>query len=114
MVKELLGDYARTLMKRQGHDDNYDIAFRHFVLQSGQRREIEAANEVFILMEPVTGLSIKSEFGFFDLSFDRTDELQYVHEGFIVLQNYSPATVHVRFVQVTPLLKSKANNGKHD
>jgi hypothetical protein len=40
----------------------------------------------------------------FDLSFDRIDELQYVHQGFISIHNYSSTLNHVQFVQVTPIL----------
>jgi len=107
MVKELISEYIRSRMEKLNYGTEYYIEFRHLVLQPGQHKDIEAYNDLMVLVEPVEGVNIKSDFGMFDLSFDRIDELQYVHQGFISIHNYSPSLNHVQFVQVTPILKSK-------
>jgi hypothetical protein len=107
MVKELISEYIRSRMEKLNYGTDYYIDFRHIVLQPGQHKDIEAYNELYVLVEPVDNINIKSDFGLFDLSFDRIDELQYVHQGFISIHNYSITLNHVQFVQVTPILKSK-------
>ena len=107
MVKELISEYIRSRMEKLNYGTDYYIDFRHIVLQPGQHKDIEAYNELYVLVEPVDNVNVKSDFGMFDLSFDRIDELQYVHQGFISIHNYSPTLNHVQFVQVTPILKSK-------
>lgn len=107
MVKELISEYIRSRMEKLNYGTDYYIEFRHFVLQPGQYRDIEAYNDLYVLVEPVENINIKSDFGMFDLSFDRIDELQYVHQGFISIHNYSKTLNHIQFVQVTPILKTK-------
>lgn len=105
MVKELIAEYVRSRMDKTNYGTQYYIEFRHFVLQPGEHRDVEAYNELYVLVEPVSNVNIKSDFGMFDLSFDRIDELQYVHQGFISIHNYSPTITHLQFVQVTPILR---------
>lgn len=107
MVKELISEYIRSRMEKLNYGTEYYIEFRHLVLQPSEHRDIEAYNDLYVLVEPVENVNIKSDFGLFDLSFDRTDELQYVHQGFISIHNYSSNIAHVQFVQVTPILKAK-------
>ncbi len=107
MVKELISEFIRSRMEKLNYGTEYYIDFHHFVLQPGQHKDVEAYNDLYVLVEPVENVNIKSEFGMFDLSFDRIDELQYVHQGFISIQNYSKTVSHVQFVQVTPILRTK-------
>ena len=107
MVKELLSEYIRSRMEKLNYGTDYYIDFRHLVLQPNQHIDIEAYNELYVLTEPVNDVNIKSDFGMFDLSFDRIDELQYVHQGFISIHNYAPTLNHVQFVQVTPILRNE-------
>lgn len=107
MVKELISEYIRSRMEKLNYGTDYYIDFRHLVLQPGEHRDIEAYNELYVLVEPVDNVNIKSDFGMFDLSFDRIDELQYVHQGFISIHNYSTTMIHIQFIQVTPILRSK-------
>lgn len=105
MVKELISEYIRSRMEKLNYGTDYYIDFHHFVLQAGEHKDIEAYNELYVLVEPVDNINVKSDFGMFDLSFDRIDELQYVHQGFISIHNYSSTLNHIQFVQVTPILK---------
>jgi hypothetical protein len=107
MVKELISEYIRSRMEKLNYGTEYYIDFRHLVLQPGQHKDIEAYNDLYVLVEPVQNINIKSDFGMFDLSFDRIDELQYVHQGFISIHNYSKAINHLQFIQVTPILRTK-------
>ena len=91
MVKELISEYIRSRMEKLNYGIEYYIEFRHLVLQPGEHRDIESYNDLYVLVEPVENVNIKSDFGMFDLSFDRIDELQYVHQGFISIHNYSKA-----------------------
>lgn len=105
MVKELISEYIRSRMEKLNYGSDYYIDFRHLVLQPGQHKDIEAFNELYVLVEPIDNVNIKSDFGMFDLSFDRIDELQYVHQGLISIHNYSSTLNHIQFVQVTPILR---------
>lgn len=108
MVRELISEYIRSRMEKLNYGSDYYIEFRHLVLQPGQDKEVEAYNELYVLVDPVENVSVKSDFGLFDLSCDRVDELQYVHQGLIAIHNYSSTINHLQFVQVTPILKEEA------
>lgn len=108
MIRELASEYIRSRMEKLGYGTDYYIEFRHLVFQPGEHRDIEAYNEFFLLSEAVDNVNIKSDFGIFDLSFNKADELQYWHQGFISIHNYASSVNHIQFVQVIPILKSKA------
>jgi hypothetical protein len=89
-------------MEELGHGKSYYIRFRHFVLQPAEHIDIEAYNEFYILIGEPENVNITSDFGLFDLSFDKTNEQQYEHQGYISVQNYSSSINHIRFIQVIP------------
>ncbi len=98
-------DLALSLIESRMHDmgfskSNYSLAFKHIVLQGNERSEIEAYNEVYFLEHDPEDVSIRSDFGFYDLSSQKTNELKYEHQGLIDLQNLSGNTNHIRFIQV--------------
>lgn len=110
MIKELAYEFIKGRMEKLGYaKDGYYIDFLHAVMQPGEHRDYEAYNEFFLLAVPVDNINITSDFGFFDLSFNKVDELQYWHQGFISVHNYSTSVNHVQFIQVIPILKSKEN-----
>lgn len=86
---------------------DYSISFKHCVLQGNESREIEAYNEFYFLEHDPEDVNITSDFGFYDLSYQKTNELKYEHQGLILLQNQSAIINHVRFIQV--ILTHKAN-----
>ncbi len=99
-------EYIRRRMTELGIKD-YTLRMRHFVMQPGEKLELEAWQEFFFLTQELCDIQITSDFGIFDLSADNASEMQYEHQGLINMQNTSSAaTVHVRFIQVIPL-----NNG---
>lgn len=102
MTIALALEYIPRRMEELGHGKNYYIRFRHFVLQPSEHMDLEAYNEFYILIDEPDSINIISDFGLFDLSFDRTNEQQYEHQGFISVQNYATSINHVRFIQVIP------------
>lgn len=98
-------DLALSLIESRMRDmgytpKEYSISFKHFVLQGNERREVEAYNELYFLEHDPEDVSIQSDFGFYDLSFQKTNEMKYEHQGNIGLQNLSGSTNHIRFIQI--------------
>lgn len=104
MTIALALEYIPRRMEELGHGREYHIRFRHLVLQPSELMTLEAYNEFYMLIDEPDGISITSDFGFFDLSFFATNEQQYEHQGYISVQNYSKSANHVRFIQVIPKL----------
>ena len=102
MTIALALEYIPRRMKELGYGAEYYIRFRHLVLQPGEKTEIEAYNQFFILVEEVTELSIVSDFGLFDIADNTTNEQTYEHQGAILVHNYADRINHLRFIQVIP------------
>jgi hypothetical protein len=107
MTTALALEYIPRRMRELGHGSDYYIRFRHFVLLPNEVVELEAYNQYYLLVEEPEHVKIKSDFGFYDLSEDKTNEQFYEHQGAIVLTNYAPTVTHVRFIQVIPLTGKK-------
>ncbi len=107
-------EYIPRRMDELGYGKNYYIRFRHLVLQPNEHVDIEAYNQFYIMVDEPVNINITSEFGFFDLSVDRTNEQLYEHQGYISIQNYSASVNHVRFIQVIPkhIALKQLKNGK--
>lgn len=102
MTIALALEYIPRRMCERGYGSDYLLRFRHLRLDPGEVREVEGYNQFFLLIEPPDDVTVESEFGFFDLSSDAVNEMQYEHQGAIVLTNLSPFSNHVRFIQVIP------------
>lgn len=102
MTIALALEYIPRRMNDIGVGSNYFLRFKHFVLRSMETIEIDADNQFFILVDEVADISIQSEFGIYDLSESNISELQYEHQGKIILYNYSADIKRVRFIQVIP------------
>lgn len=102
MTIALALEYIPRRMKELGFGTEYYIRFRHLVLQPNEHLDIEAYNQFYILVEESSNLNVTSEFGMFDLSLDKTNELLYEHQGLIRVHNYSASFNHARFIQVIP------------
>lgn len=101
MNTDLALSVIESRMRDMGYSSKeYTISFKHCVLQGNERREIEAYNELYFLEHDPEDVYIQSDFGFYDLSFQKTNELKYEHQGLIDLQNISGNTNHIRFIQV--------------
>jgi hypothetical protein len=102
MTIALAIEYIPRRMKDLGIGSEYYLRFRHFVLQAGEKINIDADNQFFILVEEVSDINILSDFGIYDLSDPNTNEQSYEHQGSISITNYAQNPTHIRFIQVIP------------
>lgn len=98
--------YIPRRMQELGFGNDYLLKARHLVLQAGEQREIDAVNQFFILVDEVNEVNITSEFGIYDLFQLQTNELQYEHQGNMIIKNYSQEVKHIRLIQAIPLSKN--------
>ena len=108
MTIELAIEYIPKRMEELGCGNEYNIRFRHFVLQAKERKKIHADNQLFLLIEANDAVSIRSDFGVYDLAAINVNELQYEHQGNIRIRNYAGVTQHVRFIQIIPKKQTDA------
>ena len=111
MTINLALEYIPRRMRELGHGKNYSLRFRHFVLQAQEQREISAFNQLLILVDEASDVSVVSEFGIFDLSLNNVNEMIYEHQGNVKITNYLSGLNHIRFIQVIPGNK-KQNDGR--
>lgn len=102
MTINLALEYIPRRMEELGFGNDYYLRFRHFVLQAAEQLEVPAFNQFFILVEETEDVSVKSEFGIFDLSLKNVNEMLYEHQGQITIQNSASGIKHIRFIQVIP------------
>lgn len=107
MTEEYTLKYIARRMQDLGFENNYITETKHLVLQANETLEIEAFNQFYYLLQGVDNVRIRSDFGFFDLSFGFTNGQDYEHQGQITLHNYSNTINHVRFIQVIPKHNTK-------
>lgn len=102
MTIELALEYIPLRMMELGYGEHYSIRFRHFVLKPMERRKVHGGNQLFILVEPSDTISVKSDFGIYDVTSDTVNELQYEHRGNMRIRNYAGLIQHIRFIEVIP------------
>ncbi|MBA2613357.1 MAG: hypothetical protein H0U95_15420 [Bacteroidetes bacterium] len=102
MTIALAIEYIPRRMNDIGIGTNYFLRYRHFVIQPLETIELDGDNQFFIQVDEITDITIRSEFGIYDLSDTTINEQQYEHQGKITLYNYSASMKHVRFIQVIP------------
>jgi hypothetical protein len=101
MTEELAISMAHDRMRDMGFTKkDYALTVRHFVLKVSETRDINAFNEYYFLSHDPVDVTVLSDFGFYDLSFERTNELKYEHQGFISLKNNAGTVNHIRFIHV--------------
>lgn len=102
MTIDLALEYIPRRMQELGYGKDYYIRFRHIVMQPNEKLEIEAFNQFYILVDEPDSVAIRSDFGMYDMSNEKTNEQFYEHQGIIQLKNYSATVNHIRFIQVVP------------
>lgn len=102
MTVNLALEYIPRRSCELGYGTLYYIRFRHLLLKPGETRRLSAFGQLFILVEPPNDVRVESNVGIFDLSETMTNELQYEHQGEIIVTNLSPVSSHARFIQVIP------------
>ena len=102
MTTALALEYIPRRMKELGFGSDYYMRFRHLVLKGSEAIEVDAFNQIYILIEEAQDCSIRSDFGIYDTSFTLTNEQQYEHQGTIRIKNQRSGINHLRFIQVIP------------
>ena len=108
MTTELALEYIPRRMQELGYGNNYHLQFRHFVLRPLDKIKVHGLNQLFILIEPHEMVEVKSDSGVFDVTSSLYNEMQYEHQGFMWLRNYSIIPLHVRFIQIIPKISTHA------
>jgi hypothetical protein len=101
-------------MQDLGYRKNYYPQIRHFVLQAGEIREVNAFNQLWILVDESSDFSISGEMGVYDLTLKNVNELKYEFQGLIRIKNYASGITHLRFVAGIPKHKKENNGSKHN
>jgi len=107
MTEEYTLQLIARRMQDLGFGNNYLTETKHLVLQANEELEIEAYNQFYFLVKDVDNVRVRSDFGFFDLSFAFNNQQDYEHQGLITIHNYANTINHVRFIQVIPIHISK-------
>jgi hypothetical protein len=103
MIIEPTIDYVKNKVRERGYDEgSCYIEFRHFSLYAGEIRMIDAYSEFYYLMYADKDLSIRSEFGSYDLNDNKINEQQYEHQGRITITNKTKIVKHIIFYQAIP------------
>jgi hypothetical protein len=102
MTSSIATEYIARRMHELNYGNNYSLRFRHLVMQPQEKRTLDAANQLFLIVEPYADVRVESATGFFDLSDTVTSEMQYEHRGEITITCFSQLPTHVRFIQVIP------------
>lgn len=95
-------EFIRSRMSEISPGQGFFLRLRHLVLAGNEVRTLSAQNQVLMLTEPTAMVRIESATGFFDLSANTANELQYEHQGLVTITNLSALPTHVRFIQAIP------------
>jgi hypothetical protein len=103
MTAEVALDYIPRRMKELGYGDDYSLRYVHFVLNAGETRQVEATCQFYILIEEPANVMVDSDMGIYSPAPQYINQMQYEHEGRIILKNLDVAnTQTIRFIQVVP------------
>lgn len=94
-------------MKDRGYGENYYLQIRHLVLQAGETREVNAYNQVWILVDESNDISVSGETGVYDLALENINELAYEFQGSVRITNYANGITHLRFAAGIPKHKNQ-------
>ena len=74
------------------------IDYRDFNLLAGEVREIDAADDVYVVEYADVGLRIESDLGYYDLENDLLNENQHRHGGMIRITNRLTKPRNISFI----------------
>lgn len=104
MNENLAIEIAKCKMRELGYGQNYTLRVRHLLLQEAQTRILKVGNNLLILYNPVSFTRVSSKMGVFDVTFPKSDEMQYVHSGNVTLTNLNEGLpTAFTLLQVIPL-----------
>lgn len=103
-------EFARIKMKELGVGLNYTLRYRELQISPFRKVELNASNELIILIKPNYYLKAFSKSGILNHRDHLINEQQYIHRGITVLINENEKNpIHVKLLQVIPLLTQPKN-----
>lgn len=110
MTSSFALEYIRRRAEEIGIGKAYFLKWRHLVLAEDEVRQINAGDDIYLLINELPNLAldfapvrIESEFGIYDLSEAATNELIHEHRGQIRITNLSGTQMaHLQFIQIIP------------
>ncbi len=100
-------EFARVMMKEQGVGDCYTLRYRQIQIPPLRKVELEAFNELIILIKPPYYLKAYSKTGILNKMDKKTNEHQYIHRGKTWLINQSIGThLNATVLQVIPTINT--------
>jgi hypothetical protein len=95
-------DYIPRRMQELGFGNDYLVRWRHIQVDKLNTVIINSGNDLFLLIDPVSGMKVKSKAGIFDLDDFSVNEMQYEHRGKIGVVNTGLFPLMALFIQVIP------------
>lgn len=99
MTEELAIRYIPQRVQERGFK-TYRLVFQDLNLEPKQEVRLAAYNELWILLEADSGISISSDFGEYDYHNPKLSENIHEHADRIEILNQSSETRKVKFIQV--------------
>ncbi|HEV8283821.1 MAG TPA: hypothetical protein VGQ09_05910 [Chitinophagaceae bacterium] len=103
-------EYIPRRMKELGYGTDYHLRIKYLSLAPSEVRNVEAYNQLLILVEVGNNAKIESEMGTFDYTDINLRENQFEHTGLITVTNKSVDIVNIQYIQVIPKIKSNASD----
>jgi hypothetical protein len=101
-------EFARRKMHELGVGDNYTLRYRKIQIPPIRKVELEAFNELIIVIKPSYHLKVYSKAGILNLRDKKINEHQYLHRGKTWLINQSGKYhINATILQVIPTLDLK-------
>lgn len=99
-------EFARLTMKELGVGECYTLRYRQIQIPPFRKVELNATNEIIILIKPSYFLKAYSKAGILNRTDRLINEHQYIHRGKTILINQNGRTyLNVTILQVIPNLK---------
>lgn len=95
-------EYIPKRMEELGYGEQYTMRLRDMILEPTTVIHIEAYAQYFLLVEPPDGVRVESDTGIYFSAEQNSNERQYEHQGFIMIENTTNLYQYVRFIQLIP------------
>ena len=99
MTEELAIRYIPQRVQERGFQ-TYRLVFQDLNLEPKQEIRLAAYNELWVLLEAESGISISSDFGEYDYNNPKLSENIHEHADRIEIKNQSTEARKVKFIQV--------------
>lgn len=80
----------------------YISRYRHLRINPYESVEINAGNDIYIIIYPYYNVRVESKAGIYDTRDNGLNEMQHIHRGVIKVENQSKIRLDVKFIQFIP------------